>query len=250
MASGTEHLFLGYDGEARELWRRSFTVPNPAGVGFEARPFRVSDVDGVAAALIRRDGDASSFLALIDLSTLEIRVVSSPQRDILAMAPDPVDGGFVLFSTNVFHVSAAGEIHSGMGLGLICGADTKYVDGHFLPRGGLVLSARRTVQALAYVEDRVSQQCERMTSYEAKGAPFGLVVLPDGRAVAAFDRAVSDPQAASSLALVQLDERRILPGAVEVGKGSITDLAVDDRGDVWALLASEGKLVRARLGAS
>jgi hypothetical protein len=107
---------------------------------------------------------------------------------------------------------------------------------------GALLSARARTPTLLWV-DVDQDTCQPMATFDRDLEPYAAVVTADGR-WGAYAGITFENDA--FIGLIDVAERRILPGATAAGLGVITQLVEDGDGALWALGTSEGSVSRIR----
>lgn len=216
-----------------------------------ATALMTSDPAHVIVVLSSRSAPGSAYVLALDPATLAIRETS---RRIASQirAGAPLTAGVFALSDRINSQLLIYEAVGLTELDHLAVVHQRRVDGHagavaWQPMGGrIVLAATGQSPGLWSIGRGDPPDLLPAVFYEKAAVPWATAVWPADPQRMIVGLTETTPELDAWVALFDPLTARYLPGAVRIGRGVVSEMQADTRGDVWALLPWSGQLVRVR----
>lgn len=198
--------------------------------------------------LARMDG--ASYVLRFDVETLEPRGVYEQPDDDDTRSIDVAPDGRVFVveagddSLYVIDDGATQRINFRAGCGKGRPTTVRFDPGS----GRAIVAGRGDLQAALLVELSGELTCRRAKMFEHSAEALSIAPWPldPNLVLVGFDSNEETFEDRALLAFVETDNMRVRPGAIEIGEGPVSELAVRDDGVIFALLPWRDELVTVR----
>lgn len=216
-----------------------------------ATALMTSDPARVIVVLSSRSAPGSAYVLSLDPATLAIRE-TSPRITSQIRAGAPLTAGVFALSDRINSQVLIYEAEGLTEIDHLAVVHQRRVDGHagalaWQPMSGrMLLATTGQSPGLWSIGRGNPPDLSPAVFYEKAAVPWAAAVWPADPQRMIVGLTEATPELDAWVALFDPLTARYLPGAVRIGRGVVSEMQADTRGDVWALLPWSGRLVRVR----